>query len=354
MILIDRYIGRSVVQATLLALLVLLGVNLLFVFINEVQDIGKGSYSLLDVCAYIALSLPGRAIDVFAMAALLGSLLGVGTLADHSELNSMRAAGVSALRIARSVLQAGAMMLVVVVIVGEWIAPYTDQLAEQERKLAQSEQISFKSRHGFWARDGDRFVNLRQILPDGHFAGINVYTLDDRQRLTTLLTAEAARLSGEQWTLNGVRRSEIRDDQYRLEETSQMVVRSVLNPELIDLVLMSAGNLSVRDLYRYIGYLKANNLDASLYRLELWRRLAMPLSTLVMLLLTIPFVFGPLRSAGRGQRLLVGALLGIGYFLAERTSSHLGQVYGLAPVISALALPAIVLAVTLLLFRKLN
>lgn len=354
MSLIDRYIGRSVIHATLLALLVLLAVDVLFVFINEVQDIGKGSYSLLNVFAYIALSLPGSAIDTFAMAALLGTLLGLGTLAGHSELTGMRAAGMSVLRIARSVLQAGVLMLVVVAVAAEWIAPYTDQLAQEKRKFAQSEQVSFKSRHGFWARDGNRFVNLRRILPDGRFAGISVYTLDDRLRLKTLLEADGAQLSGDQWTLDEVRRSEIFDDQYRIEKSSRMVVSSVMNPELIDLVLTSASNLPVRDLYRYIRYLTANNLDASPYKLEFWRRLGLPLSTLAMVLLAIPFVFGPLRSARTGQRLLVGVLVGIAYFLAERTVSHVGQVYGFAPAISALAAPLMIVAVTLLFFRRLH
>ncbi len=352
--LIDRYIGKSLIQATLLALLVLLAVDVLFVFINEVQDIGKGSYSLLNVLAYIALSLPGSAIDVFAMAALLGTLLGLGTLAGHSELTGMRAAGVSILRIVRSALQAGALMLVVVAVAGEWITPYTDQLAQEKRNFAQSDQVSFKSRHGFWARDGNRFVNLRQILPDGRFAGISVYTLDDRLRLTTLLEAEAAQLSGDEWILDDVSRSEFLDDQYTMETSPRMVVTSVMNPELINLVLTSADNLSVRDLYRYIRYLKANNLDASPYQLAFWRRLGMPLSTLVMVLLAIPFVFGPLRSARTGQRLLVGVLVGIGYFLAERTLSHVGQVYGFAPVISALAAPLMVFAVSLFFLRSLR
>lgn len=354
MTLIDRYIARSLIYATLLALLVVLAVDVLLVFINEVQDIGKGSYSLLNVFAYIALSLPGSAIDAFPMAALLGTLLGLGSLAGHCELTGMRAAGVSILRIVRSALQAGTLMLVVVAVAGEWITPYTDRLAQEKRKFAQSDQVSFKSRHGFWARDGNRFINLRQILPDGRFAGISVYTLDDRLRLTTLLEAEAAQLSGEQWILDDVSRSEFLDDQYTMETSPRMVVTSVMNPELINLVLTSADNLSVRDLYRYIRYLKVNNLDASPYQLAFWRRLGMPLSTLVMVLLAIPFVFGPLRSARTGQRLLVGVLVGIGYFLAERTLSHVGQVYGFAPVISALSAPVTVFAVSLFFFRRLR
>ncbi len=58
-----------------------------------------------------------------------------------------------------------------------------------------------------------------------------------------------------------------------------------------------------------------------------------------MLILAVPFVFGPLRDAQSGRRLLVGAVIGIVYMVADRMLGQLALVYGIAPLLSAL-LPA--------------
>jgi lipopolysaccharide export system permease protein len=355
MMLLDRYIGRSIMAATFVALVVLLALDFLLVFINESQDVGKGRYDLTGAFLYVIFTLPGRAFEMAPVAALLGALLGLGALSVNSELTGMRAAGVSLGRIVRSVMNTGIVMLAVIVVLGEWVMPHTNLHAEETRKFLQTESTGFKSRYGFWARDGDTFVNLREIHPDGRFGGVSIYWLDDALELHSIIEAEQAYLAdGGGWVLSDVKDSKIFRDHLAVNRHAVLELPSPISPDLLDLVMVDARNLPVRDLYRYVGYLEANNLDAIPYRLEVWRRLAVPLSTMVMLMLAIPFVFGPLRSTRTGQRLFAGVMIGVGYFLLERTLSHAGQVYGLSPAMGGLATPALFSATTILLFRRIN
>ena len=90
---------------------------------------------------FVLLILPGRAYQSFPMAALIGSLLGLGGLAAQAELEAIRLAGCSPARLTRSVLQTGVVMLLAVVIVGEGWAPAARQLATQLRTSAIFDQI---------------------------------------------------------------------------------------------------------------------------------------------------------------------------------------------------------------------
>ena len=117
-----------------------------------------------------------------------------------------------------------------------------------------------------------------------------------------------------------------------------------MNPDLFNVVTVKPGNMSALDLYRYSEYLQNNELDASHYLVAFWIKVITPVSSLVMLLIAMPFVFGSQRSGGAGQRVLVGLLLGIGFFMANRIMNHLGQVYGMPPFMSA-ALPVILVAI---------
>lgn len=342
--ILDRYIGRAVVAGTLLALLILLAVDLFFSFANEVQDIGKGQYGLGEVFAFIGLTIPRRVHEMFPMAALLGSLLSLGALASSSELVAIRAAGVSVLRIAGSVLMAGMLPLLIVSAIGEWVAPQTEQMAQQRRSLAQSETITFRSDHGLWARDGKRFINIRTILPDGRLSGLQVYELGEQGDLLAVMRAETAAHAGSNWTLENVRRAEIAGDSFAQTLAPTLDWPSLLSPQLLNVVTIDPQDLSARDLFRYAQYMRDNGLDASRYDLAFWQRVLAPFAALVMLFLSIPFVFGPLRSVSTGQRLLWGVLTGVGFYLLNQTLGHLGQVYGLPGPLSAVLPPLVFLA----------
>ena len=80
MSLIARYIGKTVLLNTLLVLLVLVALTGIFGFIGELDDVGKGNYSVSSALIYILLRMPGSAYELFPPAVLLGSLLGLGAL----------------------------------------------------------------------------------------------------------------------------------------------------------------------------------------------------------------------------------------------------------------------------------
>ena len=101
---LDRYIGSSVFLAILAVLGIILGLASLFAFIDETGNISD-SYTVMDVLSYVLLTAPRRMYDMLPMAALIGCLIGLGSLASNSELTIMRAAGVSLGRIVWAVMK---------------------------------------------------------------------------------------------------------------------------------------------------------------------------------------------------------------------------------------------------------
>jgi lipopolysaccharide export system permease protein len=339
--ILDKYIGFTVISGILIVLLVLVGLFSFFSFIDEVDDIGKQNYGLWQAIQYVVLEIPRNIYDVFPSAVLLGSLLGLGQLANNSELTAMRAAGISILRIAFSVLKFGLILTVIAMIIGETLAPVSGEYAKTMRTLAQSQgqQIGF-SRQGFWARDGDNFINIYTIFPDGGFGGIQLYEFDSEQRLKTLISASSAYYENREWLLNNVTKVEIAANKVTRQYLKTATWNAVLNPDLIKIVKVQPRNLSSLGLYKYIDYLKQNGQRTAQYDLAFWTRLSYPLVSIAMIFLAIPFVFGSLRTVSIGQRVLVGAMLGILFHMLNQASGNIGLVYGISPIISAL-LPAI-------------
>jgi lipopolysaccharide export system permease protein len=92
--------------------------------------------------------------------------------------------------------------------------------------------------------------------------------------------------------------------------------------------------------------LRASNLDSRRYEIAYWKRLADIVSVVLMTVLALPFVFGGLRSAGTGARLLLGLVIGLSYYVLGQLLASGGEVYGIDPRVVAWAPSAALLVVT--------
>jgi lipopolysaccharide export system permease protein len=332
--ILNRYLAVEVVRGTALVLLVLTAITAFFTLVAELDRTG-GDYGVPQVLQYVLLTLPRRTYELLPSATLVGAMLSLGGLAASSELVVMRAAGVSLARIVWAVLRAGVAIMLLALVIGELIAPPTMAYAESRRAIAKSQQIAFKTGHGLWARDGRTFVNIRRVLPDGRLAGVSIYELDGQHRLTSVTEADHALYAEDRWLLESVRQSRIAEEVVTTQHAEQGTWVSLLRPDLLGLLVVRPEQLSALDLRRYIGYLRDNGLDTRRYEVAFWGKVVAPFSNLVMLLVAVPFVFGSLRSAAAGQRLVIGVLGGIGFYLLNQTFGRVGQVYELHPVVSA-------------------
>lgn len=339
--ILDRYIGRHVIVGSIMALFVLVGIDLVFAFASEAPDIGEGDYNLGTSLFYVLLTMPRRAYDFMPMATIVGSLVVLGGLAGQSEFIAMRSAGVSTRQIVGSVLKGGAVLVVIVIILGEGIKPFSEPYAQQMRSFAQTQSTALKSRHGIWIRAGRDFVNVLQVHPDGELRGLDIYELDDDYRLKVRTLAKRAEFSDDSWTLYDITR--IRFEQDELSMTSYEKVRwdASLNPKLLSVLAVKPEQLPVWRLVTYMNYLRANDLDTEPYEFALWRKVTTPFAILIMLFLCVPFIFGPLRSTGSGQRILMGIVLGIAYYLLSHLIGRTGEIYDFNPVFSNI-LPAMI------------
>ena len=348
--ILDAYLARHVVAGTLLALGVLLSLAAVVTFVDELDSVGKGRYGIGTAIELMMLTLPRQASVLFPLAAVIGALIGLGTLAGSSELVVIRTTGVSVGRIVGSVLKGALALAVVAILLGEIVAPWCERLA-QSRRAAMLEE-SPQRRDGFWIRDGQRFVNVIGIRSGGRIEGMFIYELDAQGALRTVTHAGHAEYRDGAWVLESVRSSEISPGGVTTRLTPKETWKARFGPELIELASHRLESLSGFALVRYIDYLEDNRLDTTAYELALWTKVVYPLATGVMILIAVPLVLGRLGGAGIGQRILIGCLLGVAFHVVNEISGKVGIVYGLSPMVSAFAPTLAFLAAGLWLLRR--
>lgn len=352
--ILNRYIQRNIYLGTLGALLLLVSLSLFFVFVRELDDIGKGSYGLPQAIEFVFYSLPGKVIEFLPLAVLLGSILSLGSLAANSEIIAMQASGMSIGRLLSAVMQAAAVLAVIGFLLGDWVVPDAEARSRDIRNLTERESSVLQSKQGIWIKDDSRVVHIGALLPQGYARDIEIFELDRDGRLAATVRAAQAIPVGGGWELQQVTRSFVGPGA-GVESHERLQYQGNLSLELLQVLTLIPRKMSIRDLYAYLNFLDENRLDSNNERLILWKKLASPITVFIMCLLAIPFVLGSQRQSGSGQRLMIGILLGLGYVVSDRLLTQLGSHLGLYPVAVALFpnLLFLLLAVYLLL-RKLS
>jgi len=338
--ILDRYIGRSIIVTSILALFALVAVFSFFSLVDQLDDTGRGNYGVGDAIQYVLLTIPRLSYELFPIAIVIGSMAALGMLANTSELAVIRTSGVSQAQLAYSLIKTGLVFVVISLLIGEVIAPVTEQAAQQKRSIALTKQISMKTKHGFWSRDGDNYINIRKILPGDRVEEIYIYEFDKEHHLRSSIYAKHAEYDQDKWVLHDILKTEITEEQVTNNHYETAEWEALLNPEVINMVTIKPRYLSILGLISYIDYLNANNQSSKQYVQAFWSKLISPFSIIAMILLSICVVRCEARPMGLGQRVFIGALIGITFHLLNQVSGHLGIVYGV-PAFLSVGLPTI-------------
>lgn len=341
--ILDLYVARTLLSTVTVTLSVLIGLSALIKFVEQLRKIGEGDYDMLLAFLYVLLSLPRDLEQFFPMATLLGGLVGMGVLASNSELVVMQAAGLSRWNIINSAMKSTLIMILVVMAVGEWVTPVSETKAKQLRTEAISGGSLFSSDKLVWAKDGERFVSIGQVLSQDALKDIRIYTFNTDLSLQSISYANMGTFDDDGWWLNNVDVTTFTEQQISTENIERKRWNSTLTPDKLGIVAVKPEALSITGLIDYVNYLESNDQDPARYELALWRKILQPVSVGVMLLMALSFIFGPLRSVTMGARVIMGVLTGFGFFILNEVFGPVSLVYQLPPFLGAL-LPSLLFA----------
>lgn len=349
--MLDRYIARHLLVAIALTLLILTGLSFIGLFMGNIGDVGTLDYGYGTLFAYILLNLPAQLYEMLPAAALVGTSAGLSLLALSSELTAMRAAGVSLYRIFLSVIKLCLLLVVLAITMSEWMVPASLNTAAALRSSALHQPL--RDRIGnVWLRENREFVRIGEVMPDRSLGSIDIVEPLEGGKGLRQIEAKQATYKKDHWLLQDVRQTQLVDDRVRTETLAQLKWRPQFGPELMRTMQVPQQKMSTLELLRYVRHLKKNRQDAAAYELSLWKKLTTPFSTLIMVTLAVPFVFGSIRTGGLGRRVFIGVLLGFMFSLMQTGMGYYSLSFGISPAITALTPAILFLGLTGFLFYR--
>lgn len=340
--ILERYIGKTILLYIFIVLLVIMGLGSIIKYVEEFRHVGKGGYDALKAAYYTLLMIPSDLENFFPVGALIGSLLGLGALASNSELVVMQSAGFSRFKIGFAVMKTAVPLMILSMVIGEWVAPQTEQFARNMRAIAQSGGSMLATQGGFWAKDGENFIYIRRITNERNLNNILIYEFNKRELKSILKADKATYQDDKGWILQKVQKSVVGDNQIIQANEKDQTWSTSITPSKLGIVSLKPESLSISGLADYVGFLKDTGQDAKRFEITFWRKLYEPVSMVVMMLLAISFIFGPLRSSAMGLKIVIGVIAGFSFYVANIVFGNLTLVVSWLPVAISALIPSIV------------
>lgn len=343
-----RYLATEILAATALVFAALLMLFAFFDLVEQIKDLGRGAYTMRRIVLYVLLSVPDHVYELFPIAALIGTLFALAQLVAGSEYTVMRTSGVSMTRFALALVVIGFAFSVLTFIFGEFIAPPAEQFAQRVRSQSITGVVAQEFRSGLWVKDDRSFINVVEVLPDSSLKGVRIYEFDGRHQLRSISHAAAGNYQGgRRWLLKDITQTDFEDMKTTVREIAEAHWDSILDPNLLDTLMVKPEKMSALRLYSYAQHLKENRQKALRYEIALWSKITYPLAVLVMMVIALPFAHYQSRQAGVGAKIFAGIMLGLAFHFLNRLFSHLGLLNDWPPSASAVIPTLIFLSVAM-------
>ncbi|MCR9191628.1 MAG: LPS export ABC transporter permease LptG [Gammaproteobacteria bacterium] len=350
--LAENYIAKTVFASMALVILMLIGLQAFILFVNQLGDLGKGDFHVFQALAFVGLSMPYEVYLFFPMASLLGCLIGLGVMANHSELVILRAAGMSISQITHAILKMAMILIVAMTLLGELLLPKLVLWANDYKSQMLSGGRSLQTTQGLWLRADHDIIMITTVHPPNVLEKVEQFHFDDNEHLLFVRHIQRVAQKDGSWWATGVVQTNLWLQKTSTSQVQEMPWDVALDPRVLRVSRHEPDEMTFPELHRFIRAQQLAHQNIQNYRLGYWQRIIMPLTTVVMMLLAIPFIFGPLRSSTMGSKLMVGAFIGFGFYILNRFCGSLSQIYQFSTVLAAIGPTLLCAGLGLYLMRR--
>ena len=341
--ILDKYIAKQILLSIFSVLGILVVVVGLLDLVDEIKKVDEG-YKLTLAFLYVLLNIPQNIYEVLPIATLMGSLIGLSKLSSTNELNAAKFSGLSLSKIIKITLKSGSIIVLLTFLIGEFVAPQGQQVANNLKNLSQSTRLSMKNTDGIWIKSKSSFIHIARVYPSKIVQEVSIYRFNKKQQLIESIYAQEGNYINGKWLMKKITKTNFEKKNIQIENEEFSSFNEFVDLDLFDIMIIKPNQMNIIQLNKYIKYLKNNSMEAKNYELAFWSKFSIPLSCLVMFLLTTPFVHSNIRSASYGQRIFIGILTGVSLFLFNQTINKLSIIINIPPFLGSF-LPIFILLI---------
>jgi lipopolysaccharide export system permease protein len=349
-----RLVFTTVLPMVLIAWLAMLAMITLLELKDQLVKVGQ-DFDMSTMFGILLMTTPRRAYEYFVYASVIGTAIGMGQLAQSSELIALRALGISKLKIIGAALLAVLVLTLVVMGANEFVGAAGERRAQALAAGSSAQDISVGAKSGLWLKDGSDFVNAkRAVLNEGgkpvELWDVRLIHSDESGSMQSFTRAQSATYEiGRGWFLHNVVQQDLDGN---TKSSALLPWASKLQPAQLASRTLRPSRQSLREIWANLEYAKQNGLAQQAFSTALWQKLSYPITIIVLAFAVAPFAFTSLRTGGLGRSIMIGILLAIVFFVLQRMIVSVFDTYGWSMAVAHLLPPSLIFIFSLHRLRR--
>jgi lipopolysaccharide export system permease protein len=324
----------------------LLGLSILVVFLDFMADgdevLEAGGGAVTPILRYTVLRLPEILSELIPITAMLAGFLTFAILARYRELTAMLGVGISKFKLALAIAPAALLVAAGQFVIEDQAVPVT----VSELRAWGVADYAATDGGPIWIRQGTDIVRIRHLdHAADRMEGVTIFRRDPEGNLLERVEAVSAVYQDGSWSLLGVRRSapgapsEI--------ESAPLDWPQGLSPDLLHAASAHPKETPLVELLRVSAQSDLGTQPGYRYRVWLQERLAGPVTTMILIILTVALAQPFESRSGRGFLLAIWLATGFVCWTFDGLVLTFGEIGLLPPVLAAWAAPAVFAAMAL-------
>ena len=329
---LQRYVAGRFVAMVAFCFAVLLVAYLAVDILERLQIFARYNATGSVVLRFYGARIPLLASRVLPMALLVATALTVSLLAVQGELMGMKSCGISAPRALLPILVICAVIAPCYFLLSNEVLPRTNALASYLKEFEiKVEPLGERKHTDIWYRADHRIYQAERFDPQaGTARNITVYELGNGGLPVSRADARGARhIGGGVWRLVDPVRVQLAGLQFERVPAGPFADLGEAVPAEVD-----TRHLSVGELRREIREVEASGYDATVYRVDLWVKLAAPIACLVLPALALFFAVAGPPHPSSSLVLMLSVAVSVSYVLLTGVGTSLGYGGALPPIVA--------------------
>jgi lipopolysaccharide export system permease protein len=347
---VRRLLYRDIAGAVGFVTLAFLSLFFFIDFVDDLEDVGKGGYTVAHALLSSLLEAPGHFYELFPITVLIGTIFALARMAQSSEFTILRTGGLGPGRALGLLTLLAVGFAALNFLVGDYVAPWSEREGVALKAGLQGGRNL--GRTGAWLKDrriredGSEVsvsVNVRRTTPDGVLQDVRMFEVDADSRLVARVSAHTARVGDGFWLLDDAQITEWPaqtaqgEAPVRERRATQLRWPSGLDAGVVAAAVLPGSTMSTFELWRYSRHLAAQEQAAQRHSIQFWKKALYPFACLVMVALALPFAYLQARRGSVSFKVFGGIMLGISFVLLNNVAGHLGVLRDWTPWVVAAA-----------------
>ncbi len=339
MTLISKHILKEFITLAAGVLLTIIVVYLCVDFLQKADKLIRFHATMVQVTKYFLFNIPAMVTMSLPMATLIATLLSLGNLSRHNEIIAMRASGISIGKIIIPMVAGGIVISLFGFINNEFIMPVYSSRANYIRNVdieKRQQRVMFQQRK-LWLRGPDNSIaNIELVSPNRtEMIGLNIYKLNPDFSVRERTKAERLLWENGAWHLHNSFTYARAGDAVRSYSSDGETFNIVDSPDDLGMIVKNSEEMNFTELWDYVKRLKTSGYKATAYEVDLYNKIAFPLSSVLMVLISIPFSIHKVRSGSASKGFAFAIFIAFVYWTLMSIGQSLGRSGVIPPLVAA-------------------